>query len=88
MSPTLEHEFLLELVRQRPSLVATLLTEVGIPVPDFDEARLESPDFTDCIPTEFRADSVVVLANGKPLAGVVLEVQRKYKEEKHWSWPV
>ncbi|MEV4367197.1 hypothetical protein AB0J71_09010 [Nonomuraea sp. NPDC049637] len=88
MSPTLEHEFLLELVRQRPSLVATLLTEAGVPVPRFDEARLESPDFTACQPTEFRADAVVVLTDGKPLAGVVVEVQRRYREEKTWSWPV
>lgn len=88
MSPTVEHEFLIELVRQRPSLVATLLAEMGIPVPKFDEARLESPDFTECTPTEYRADAVVVLADGKPLAGVVLEVQRRYREEKQWSWPV
>ncbi|MGA4990526.1 hypothetical protein [Nonomuraea bangladeshensis] len=88
MSPTQEHEFLLELVRNRPSLVATLLTEMGVPVPAFDEARLESPDFTDCVPTEYRADSVVVLADGKPLSGIVLEVQRAYRDEKTWSWPV
>ena len=88
MAPTLEHEFLIELVRHRPSLVTTLLTEMGVPVPEFDEARLESPDFTECTPTEYRADAVVVLANGKPLAGIVLEVQRRHREEKQWSWPV
>jgi hypothetical protein len=88
MSPTQEHEFLIELVRQRPSLAAKLLTEMGVSVPDFDEARLECPDFTECVPTEYRADAVVVLANGKPTAGIVLEVQRKYKKQKHWTWPL
>ncbi|MCK2221268.1 hypothetical protein MF672_046820 [Actinomadura sp. ATCC 31491] len=88
MSPTQEHEFLIELVRHRPSLVATLLTEMGVPVPSFTQARLESTDFTNCVPTEYRADSVVVLDGSKPVSGVVLEVQRQHREEKTWSWPV
>ncbi|MEV5889928.1 hypothetical protein [Nonomuraea fuscirosea] len=48
MSPTLGHEYLIEFVRNRPSLVTTLLAEVGIAVPSFDQARLGTCDFTDC----------------------------------------
>ncbi|MEV4839129.1 hypothetical protein AB0K05_31840 [Nonomuraea sp. NPDC049486] len=85
---TQEHEFLIELVRHRPSLVATLLAEVGLKVPAFKEARLESADLNDCRPTEYRADSVVAMVDDKRVFAVVLEVQRRYDRRKHWSWPV
>ncbi len=89
MSPTLEHEYLIELVRNRPSLVTTLLAEVGVAVPAFDRARLGTCDFTNCRPTEYRADSVVLLdREGNPVRAVVLEVQRQYDRRKTWSWPV
>ncbi|MEV0617161.1 hypothetical protein AB0I81_27835 [Nonomuraea sp. NPDC050404] len=89
MPVTLEHEYLIELIRNRPSLVTTLLNEVGVTVPSFDEARLSAADFTYCRPTEYRADSVVVLfRDNEPVRAVVLEVQRKYDEDKVWSWPV
>ncbi|PRX68248.1 hypothetical protein B0I32_103209 [Nonomuraea fuscirosea] len=89
MSPTLEHEYLIELVRNRPSLVTTLLAEVGVAVPAFDRARLGTADFTNCRPTEYRADSVVLLdREDKPVRAVVLEVQRRYDKRKTWSWPV
>lgn len=86
--PTLEHEFLIELVRHRPSLVATLLAERGVTVPVFSEARLESCDTPDVTPTEYRADSVVMLSHDEPVQAVVLEVQREYDARKKWSWPV
>ncbi|MFI7638594.1 hypothetical protein [Nonomuraea sp. NPDC049400] len=87
--PTREHEYLIELVRQRPSLVATLLTETGVSVPPFQEAQLGNADFNVFRPTEFRADSVVLLTkDGAPVSAVVLEVQREYDKRKRWSWPV
>ncbi|NRQ35369.1 hypothetical protein HII36_26590 [Nonomuraea sp. NN258] len=87
--PTQEHEFLIELFRERPSLAATLLAETGVAVPPFAEARLHANDLNECEPTEYRADGVVLLADERhqPVAGVVVEVQRKYKKEKTWSWP-
>jgi hypothetical protein len=86
--PTQEHELLIELVHHRPSLVATLLAETGVTVPAYKEARLESCDLSDRIPTEYRADSVVVMVDDKPVSAVIVEVQRKYDKRKHWSWPV
>ncbi|MGN9836785.1 hypothetical protein ACTMTI_01550 [Nonomuraea sp. H19] len=87
--PTQKHEFLIDLVRGCPELIATLLTQTGVPVPPFEEAWLSDSNFPDCVPTEFRADSVVVLMNGNaPVSAVVLEVQRKYDEDKLWAWPV
>ncbi|MEU6713198.1 hypothetical protein ABZ897_17080 [Nonomuraea sp. NPDC046802] len=88
--PTHEHEFLLELVQHRPSLVATLLAETGVPVPAYEEARLESCDLNDREPKEYRCDSVVTLLDSEkePLTAIILEVQREYDKNKYWSWPV
>jgi hypothetical protein len=89
MSPTLEHEYLIELVRNRPTLVTSLLAEMGVAVPAFDELSLGNTDFTDCRPTEYRADSVVLMTQGgTPVHAVVLEIQRAPDKRKQWSWPV
>ncbi|MGV9839815.1 hypothetical protein ACWDUL_37240 [Nocardia niigatensis] len=59
------------------------------PLPEFDHARLESGDCPDINPTEYRADIVVVLANGAhPEMAVVVEVQLRPDPGKNWSWPV
>ncbi|WP_067467751.1 hypothetical protein [Nocardia amamiensis] len=75
--PTVLHEVIIDLFRQRPRLAADLLALVmDSPLPEFDHARLESGDFPDIDPTEYRADAVVVLANGTdPALGVIIEVQ-------------
>ncbi|MFI7698212.1 hypothetical protein [Nonomuraea sp. NPDC049480] len=87
--PTLEHEYLLELVRKRPSLAADLLTEAGVSPSPFEKARMDSGDFTQCTPTEYRADGVIVLEDDHgPVSAIVLEVQRQYDKDKRWSWPL
>ncbi|WP_433576881.1 hypothetical protein [Nocardia brasiliensis] len=63
--PSHLHERLVDLFRQRPQLAAELLTTVlGTQLPEYDHARLESGDCPDINPTEYRADLVVVLAEG------------------------
>ena len=48
--------------RQQPSLAADLLTEaLRINIPLYQQAHLEAVDFTDLVPTEYRADAVVKL---------------------------
>ncbi|MFI1912165.1 hypothetical protein [Nocardia sp. NPDC020380] len=88
--PSILHEALVDLFRQRPRLAADLLTTVlGTPLPEFDCARLESGDFPDIDPTEYRADAVVVLADGvDPVLAIVVEVQLRPDHDKGWSWPV
>ncbi|MGY2063791.1 hypothetical protein ACW9HQ_53585 [Nocardia gipuzkoensis] len=55
--PSAVHEALIELFRLRPELVAELLTSVvGMRLPEFDQARLDSADFPDIDPTEYRAE--------------------------------
>ncbi|MGH3765131.1 MAG: hypothetical protein ACRDTX_08270, partial [Pseudonocardiaceae bacterium] len=56
------HEMLIEMVRQRPSLVAELLADaLGMDLPAYQVARVESGELTDLAPTEYRADAAVVL---------------------------
>ncbi|WP_326820107.1 hypothetical protein [Streptosporangium sp. NBC_01756] len=62
---------------------------LGVTVPTYSEARLESEEFTDCTPTEYRADAVVMLTLAdEPALAVVVEVQRGQDKDKRWSWPV
>jgi hypothetical protein len=87
--PGSEHEALIELFRRDPELVARTLREVfGVDVPPYTDARLECGDLTEWVPTEYRADVVVVLESPKPVLAVVVEVQRTRDKAKRRSWPV
>ena len=46
--------------------------------------RLTSPRSS---PTEFRADAVDLLIDGRPVLGVVVEVQLSRDDRKRFSWP-
>lgn len=84
------HEVLVELFHRRPELAAELLAAAdGVTVPQFEEARLEACELTDLAPTEYRADTVVLLsAREGPALAVVVEVQLSRDPGKRWSWPV
>ncbi|MFL6054046.1 MAG: hypothetical protein ACJ72W_14185 [Actinoallomurus sp.] len=87
--PTAEHEAVTLLFRNRPQLAADLLGEVfNVPVPEFKDVQAESGDFTEVVPSEFRADVVVVLRTDQPVLAVVVEVQRGRDPRKRWSWPL
>lgn len=88
--PSRLHESLVEFFRQQPSLVPELLAGVlGMALPDHQQVRLESGDCTDVVPTEYRADAVVVLTHtDRPVLAVVVEVQLQTDPHKRWSWPV
>lgn len=94
--PSALHEALLELFTHRPSLAAELLGGVlGLDVPAYAQARLDPADLTDVVPTEFRADRVVVCRDGadddgeggRAVFAVVVEAQLEPDAEKRWSWP-
>jgi hypothetical protein len=58
------------------TLAPPLLVEaLGVAVPHYAESRVESSDLTDVLPAEYRADVVVLLVDGKPVLGIVVEVQ-------------
>lgn len=86
--PSQLHEAILELFRNRPSLAPELLRNaLHVELPEFTEARIESADLTQVQPTEYRADLVVHLVAGRPVLGIVVEVQLQPDERKGYVWP-
>lgn len=87
--PSLAHESLVDLFRNHPLLAPTLVGEHGVDIPSHDQVCLESGDFPDIQPTEYRADAVMVLRRRKEAQlAVIVEVQLKHDPRKEWSWPV
>jgi hypothetical protein len=87
--PTLLHEGLIQLVREKPEFVAELLRGVlHVEVPTFTEARLAEANFNELIPTEYRADAVVLLIESKPVFGCIFEAQLSDDPQKRFSWPM
>ena len=87
--PSQLHETLLLLFRNRPELAPELLREaLKVEMPEYSEARIDSADLTEVTPTEYRADLVVLLLHGKPVLGIIVEVQLSPDERKPFVWPV
>lgn len=91
--PSLPHEAPLAVLREAPQLVVDLLRDtLGVDVPAYAIAETADADLTQVVPTELRADLVVVLRGPEParppVLGVVVEVQRRRDERKRWSWPL
>ena len=87
--PSMLHEGLLLLFRNRPTLAPELLRDtLGIPLPAYTEARVESAEFAEVVPTTYLADLVVLLLDGKPIFAIVVEVQLSRDEDKRKSWPL
>jgi hypothetical protein len=87
--PSQLHEVLLLLFRNRPSLAPELLRDaLGVELPAFTEARIDSADLGQVQPTEYRADLVVLLLDGEPVLGIVVEVQLAPDDRKAYVWPV
>ena len=77
------------LLRNRPELAPELLRDaLHVPLPAYAEARIESAELTDVVPTEYRADLVVLLVDGTPVLGIVVEVQLQKDDRKPFTWPV
>ena len=87
--PSMAHEILVDLFKNRPSLAAEILVEVlGLSLPDYTEARIASADLTEIQPAEYRADIVVLLLHdGAPIRVVIVEVQLAVDPRKRLSWP-
>ncbi|MES1240704.1 MAG: hypothetical protein ABUT39_03705 [Acidobacteriota bacterium] len=87
--PSMAHEILVDLFKNRPSLAAEILVEVlGLSLPPYAEARIASADLTEIQPAEYRADIVVLLLqDGAPVRVVIVEVQLAVDLRKRLSWP-
>jgi hypothetical protein len=87
--PSQIHEAFIFLFRNRPALAAELLRDaLHIEVPNYSEARIESSELTELQPAEYRADLVVLLYEGVPVLGIVVEVQVQRDADKGYSWPL
>jgi hypothetical protein len=88
--PSINHEVLVDLFKNRPALAAEILAGVlGVSVPAYTEAHVASVDLTQIQPAEYRADAVVVLRDGKgPVRVIIVEVQLAADSRKRLSWPV
>ena len=87
--PSFPHEGYVDLFRRRPTLAPDLLVKVlGIELPEYTEVETTEADFSQLVPTEFRADLVLLLKNGKPVFGIIVEVQLGRDDRKPFSWPV
>lgn len=87
--PSISHEALLLLFRNRPELAPELLRDaLHVTLPDYSGVRIESADLTDLAPAEYRADLVVLLVDGTPVLGIVVEVQLQRDDRKRFTWPV
>ena len=87
--PSMPHEVLVDLFKNRPSLAPEMLAEVlGVPMPDYTEARITAADLTQIQPAEYRADAVVLLLHEDTTVRVVIvEVQLAVDPQKRFTWP-
>jgi len=91
--PSIEHEAPLEVIRQQPDVVADLLRRLlpQLPLPARVTGALGSADMSQVAPTQYFADTVVVLSDQqtrKPILAVVIEPQGRDRKTKKVSWPV
>ncbi|MEB3220768.1 MAG: DUF4351 domain-containing protein [Candidatus Sericytochromatia bacterium] len=88
MPPSAIHEILIELLRQAPEHVAEAVWRLrGRAAPDVP-LHIAPSEATEPLPVERRADLVVLLGDAKkPTSLVVVEVQLKRDEDKHYKWP-
>jgi len=87
--PSLLHEGIVALVREKPQLAADLLRELlGVAVPRFTEARLAEASLNELVPTEYRADAVVLLVDDTPVFGIIVEAQLGVDPDKPFTWPM
>ena len=87
--PSQLHEVLVLLFQNRPELAPLLLRDaLGVELPAYAEVRLEAAELTSVVPTEYRADLVVLLLDGKPVLGIIVEVQLSPDARKRFSWPL
>ena len=87
--PSMAHEILVDLFKNRPSLAAEMLVEaLDVSLPPYTQARLVATDLTEIQPAEYRADVVVVLLDRDiPVRVLIVEVQLAVDPRKRLSWP-
>jgi hypothetical protein len=86
--PSPRHEATLLLFRNRPTLAPDVLRDaLQIDLPEYSDVSFDSADLTTVEPAEYRADLVVLLLKGKPVYGIIVEVQLSLDKDKRYTWP-
>jgi hypothetical protein len=86
--PSQQHEALVHLFRNSPQLALKLLrSTLDGPLPADTDVKIECADLTEAQPTEYRADLVLSISNGKPIHGLIVEVQLSTDQRKFFTWP-
>ena len=79
---------MVQLFRNRPALAPELLRDaLRVKLPRYTDVSIDSAEFTQVQPAEYRADLVIQLLRGKPKLGIVVEVQRSSPTRKRFVWP-
>ncbi|HTN82855.1 MAG TPA: hypothetical protein VL242_04200 [Sorangium sp.] len=89
--PTLEHNGLVDMFRENPSLAPHFLKILfHLDLPSYATVAAVEASLDQLMPVEFRADLVLELRDerGALVLSVVLEVQRDVDRRKRYSWPV
>ncbi len=87
--PSLLHEGIIALVREKPAFAADLLRDVlHVSVPAFSSARLSEATFNNLVPAEYSADAVVLLGNEDTVFGIIVEAQLRDDPQKFFTWPL
>jgi hypothetical protein len=94
MPPSLNHEGVIALIRDRPAFAASLLRDLlNVEVPHFTEARLTEATLNQLVAVEYHADAVVLFVDlvdskSKPVLGTIFEVQLHTDARKQFTWPL
>lgn len=89
MPPSEHHEGLLLAFQQRPQLAAELLhTVLGRNAVDPASADILDANLTEIMPTEYRADLVVMYQHDGSSVGLIVEVQLQRDRKKKYTWPL
>jgi hypothetical protein len=88
--PSFEHNGLVEMFRENPSLALLLLEQIlHLPVPPHTSVAVVEAALDQLVPIEFRADLVIEVKHGDQVVfAIVLEVQLGEDPDKKNSWPV
>jgi hypothetical protein len=87
--PSLSHEALVTLFRNRPALAPELLRQaLAVQLPAYSEVRIDSAELSQLVPPGYHADLVVLLVEGRPVLAIVVEVQLGLDERKRFTWPL
>jgi hypothetical protein len=88
--PSFRHDALVALFRDRPALTQAFLRDaLHLPLPPLDHVHVADSTLTDILPTERKADLVLLFADspgGPPQRAVVVEVQLAIDHDKRRSW--